>query len=69
MTIKPVKSEKNESDVPGQHRECLNKISSPKSPVSTGRLDAGCSVIIVFIYLIFVLFFVFGKIPAHTAWY
>lgn len=39
MTIKPIKSDKNESDVPGQHRECLNKISSPKSPVSICRLD------------------------------
>lgn len=34
MTIKPIKSDNNESDVNSQHRECLNKISSPKSPVS-----------------------------------
>lgn len=34
MTIKPVKSDNNESDVTPQHRDCLNKISSPKSPVS-----------------------------------
>lgn len=37
MTIKPIKSDNNESDVNSQHRECLNKISSPKSPVSLQR--------------------------------
>lgn len=34
MTIKPVKSDKNEAEVSTQHRDCHNKISSPKSPVS-----------------------------------
>lgn len=35
MTIKPVKSDKNEGDVSPQHRDCLNKISSPKNTVSS----------------------------------
>lgn len=34
MTIKPVKNDKNEGDVSPQHRDCLNKIASPKNPVS-----------------------------------
>lgn len=37
MTIKPVKSDKSEAEVSTQHRDCHNKISSPKSPVSKLR--------------------------------
>lgn len=33
MTIKPVNPDKSDSDGSSSHRGCLNKISSPKSPV------------------------------------
>lgn len=39
MTIKPIKSDNSEPEVSQQHRECLNKISTPKSPVSTSTVE------------------------------
>lgn len=48
MTIKPIKSESSEPEGNQQHRECLNKSSSPKSPVSIAQYFQEISLVSVF---------------------
>lgn len=63
MTIKPVKSDKGDSEGTPQHRdrECLSKISSPKSPVSckmkfrTTNFDISILIVCFFFYDILIV--------------